>query len=196
MPYFYGAAFLIFMTGLVLQSVTGVAAAHMRDVGLDPAYVGVVLSVHSIVLAGFKFLTGFMYDKFGLRVTINVCSVTAVIVMILLACLTDTLMGKIFAMIYGIFSSLALPLETILLPIYAGDLFGQKSFNKILGIFVSVNTAGYAVGAPMINICYDVFGSYAPGFVLSAIMMVGIIIGLQFIVKAGKREQKKAEENN
>jgi len=195
MPYFYAAAFLIFMTGLVLQSVTGVSAAHMRDCGLDPAYVGTVLSIHSLVLAGFKFLTGFMYDKFGLRTTITVCSVTAVIVMILLSMVTNTLMGKIFAMIYGIFSSLALPLETILLPIYAGDLFGQKSFNKILGIFVSVNTAGYAVGAPMINFVFDKCGSYTPGFIISAVLMTGIIIGLQFVVNEANRQHKLAEQN-
>lgn len=196
MPYFYFAAFLIFLTGLVLQSVTGIAAQHMKDAGLDPTYVSMVLSIHSLTLAGFKFLTGFMYDKFGLRVTINICSFTAVIIMVLLAMVTDSLTGKIFAMIYGIFSSLALPLETIMLPIYAGDLFGQKSFNKILGIFVSVNTAGYAVGAPAINIVCDEFGSYTPGLICSAVLMVGIIIGLQFIVKEANRQHRLQSQQN
>lgn len=196
MPYFYCALICIFFTGLTLQSVTGVAAAHMKDCGLDPAYVGTVLSIHSLVLAGFKFLTGFMYDKFGLRTTVNICSFTAVIVMLLLSMITDSLVGKIFAFIYGIFSSLALPLETILLPIYAGDLFGQRSFNKILGIFVSVNTAGYAVGAPMINIIFDKFGSYNPGFILCAVLMTGIIISMQFIISTAHSYQKKAEAEN
>ncbi len=195
MPFFYFSLVCIFLTGLVLQSVNGVSAAHMKDAGLDPAYVGTVLSIHSLVLAGFKFLTGFIYDKFGLRTTVNICSVTAVIVMVLLALITDSFIGKIFALIYGIFSSLALPLETIMLPIYAGDLFGQKSFNKILGIFVSVNTAGYAVGAPMINFIFDKFGSYNPGFILCAFLMIGIIIAMQFIISKAHRYQKKAEES-
>lgn len=194
MPYFYCSLVCIFLTGLTLQSVTGVAAAHMKDCGLDPAYVGVVLSIHSLVLAAFKFLTGFIYDKFGLRTTVNICSFTAVIVMILLCMITNSLIGKIFALIYGIFSSLALPLETILLPIYAGDLFGQKSFNKILGIFVSVNTAGYAVGAPMINIIFDRFGSYNIGFIICALLMIGIIISMQFIINKAHYYQKKAAE--
>ncbi len=189
-PYFYAAAICIFLTGFVLQSVNGVAAAHMKDVGLDPTYIGTVLSIHSLALAGFKFLTGFIYDKCGLRTTINICSITAVIVMVLLSMLTNSFIGKIFAMIYGIFSSLALPLETIMLPIYAGDLFGQKSFDKILGIFVSVNTAGYAVGAPVINLYYDLFGSYRSGFALCALLMVAIIISLQFVIKAGNTQQK------
>ena len=193
MPYFYCALICIFLTGLVLQSVSGVAAAHMKDTGLDPAFVGRVLSVHSLALAGFKFLIGVIYDRFGLRTTINICSITAVIVMISLMLITDSFVGKVFAFIYGIFSSLALPLETIVLPIYAGDLFGQKSFNKILGLFVSVNTAGYAVGAPMINLIFDRFGSYNPGFAFCAVLMVGIIIVMQFVISTGHRLQKKIE---
>jgi len=196
MPYFYCALVCIFLTGFVLQSVNGVSAAHMRDAGLDPAYVGTVLSIHSLVLAGFKFLTGFIYDKCGLRTTINICSVTAVIVMVCLAMVTDSFAGKIFALIYGVFSSLALPLETIVLPIYAGDLFGQKSFNKMLGLFVSVNTAGYALGAPAINFVFDKFGTYSPGFIFCAIVMVGVIIAMQFVISTGHRYQKKAEDNN
>ena len=192
-PYFYGAAICIFLTGLVLQGVNGVAAAHMKDVGIDPAYVATVLSIHSLVLALFKFLTGVVYDRFGLRTTITMCSVTAVIVMILLSMLTNSVMGKILAMIYGIFSSLALPLETILLPIYAGDLFGQKSFDKILGLFVSVNTAGYAVGAPVINFIYDMTGSYASGFVLCACVMLAVIVALQFVINAAHKKQKEIE---
>lgn len=195
MPYFYFAMLCIFLTGFVLQSVNGVSAAHMRDSGLDPVFISRVLSVHSLALAGFKFLTGIIYDKFGLRTTVNICSFTAVIVMVCLVMVADTFSGKIFAILYGVFSSLALPLETIILPIYAGDLFGQKSFNKILGLFVSVNTAGYALGAPMINFVFDKFGSYNPGFIFCAIVMAGVIIAMQFIISTAHRYQKKAEAN-
>ncbi len=193
MPYFYGAVICIFLTGFVLHSVNGVAVAHMKDAGLDPSYVGWVWSMHSLALAGFKFLTGFIYDRFGLRATMNTCSFMAVFVMICLMNVAPTPMGKIFAMIYALFSSLALPLETIMLPIYAGDLFGQKSFDKMLGIFTSVNTAGYALGAPFINAFYDIKGSYNMGFMIVAFVMVGIIIAMQFIITKGHKLRKATE---
>ena len=63
--YFYIAVASVFLTGMVLQSVNGVGAAHMRDAGLDPAYVANVWSIHSLVLACAKFFTGFLYDKDG-----------------------------------------------------------------------------------------------------------------------------------
>lgn len=191
MPYFYCTLICIFITGLVLQSVSGVAAAHMRDSGLDSVYVGNVLSVHFLALAGFKFLVGFISDKSGLRTTVNICAVTAVVVMILLVFIADSVAGKIFAVIYSIFSGLALPMETIMLPIYAGELFGKKSFNRIMGIFVSVNTAGYALGAPVINFIFDKCGSYNPGFVLCAVLMGITVIVLQFIINASKYYHKE-----
>ncbi len=188
--YFYGALVCVFLTGLVLQGITGVAAAHMGDVGLNSQYVATVLSVHSIFLAVFKFATGFIYDKFGLRVTVSICSVTAVAVMVMLALVSNTAFGMVLAMVYGVFASLALPLETIMLPIYASDLFGEKSFNKILGVMVSVNTAGYALGGPVLNLCYDFMGSYKTALIVFAGVMFAVVIGLQIVISMANRQRK------
>ena len=190
LPYFYGAIVCIFLTGFVLQGVNGVAAAHMKDVGIDPIYVGTVLSIHSLVLALAKFTTGHIYDRFGLKTAINFCAVIAIMVMILLSVLTNSHTGRIFAMLYGVLSAFALPLETIMLPIYAGDLFGQTAFDKMLGIFVSANVTGYALGAPVINMCYDAWGSYRIGFVICSIIMLATIITLQFVIRAGHSKQQ------
>lgn len=192
--FFFGAAACIFLTGMVLQGISGIAAPHLSDVGLDAAFVASVLSVSSISLTCFKFLTGVIYDKFGLRITSNICMITAVVVIFLLALVTDSEIGKTFAMIYGIFSALALPLETIMLPIYAGDLFGQKSFDKILGIFASVNTAGYALGAPVANLCYDITGTYNIALYISCGLMFLVMLAMQFVISAAKREKKLVSE--
>ena len=188
-PYFYCAAICIFLTGLILQGINGVAAAHMKDIGLDAGYVATVLSIHSLALAGFKFLTGLFYDKFGLRITMTICDITSVIVMVVLAMMTNSHLGMVLAMVYGIFSSLSLPLETIMLPIFAGDLFGEKSFNKILGLFVSINTAGYAVGAPMTNWVFDKFGTYKPMFLVCAVAMAVVTIVFQFVISASHKDR-------
>lgn len=189
MPYFYGAIICIFLTGFVLQGVTGVAAAHMKDIGIDPAYIVTVLSIHSLLLTLSKVTTGHIYDRFGLKPTINFCSALSVLIMIILAFMTNSHTGRIFAMLYGILSSFALPLETVILPIYAGDLFGQKSFDKMLGIFVSANVTGYALGAPAINACYDLWGSYKTGFIICSVIMAVTIIALQFVIKASHKMQ-------
>ncbi len=44
-PHFYGALFSIFVTGMILQGITGVAAPLLRDVGLSDSYVANVMSI-------------------------------------------------------------------------------------------------------------------------------------------------------
>ena len=190
-PYYYVALVGIFLTGMVLQGVNGASAAHMKDVGLDAGYVATVLSVHSIALMVFKFSTGIMYDKFGLRVTMIVCDVTALVVMVFLAMVSNTPTGMVYAMIYGIFSSLALPLETIMLSLITSDLFGNKSFDKILGIIAALNTTGYAVGAPLMNWCYDAFGTYVPFIWVCVGIMAVVTVIYQFVITAAQKQRKK-----
>ncbi|NLD87304.1 MAG: MFS transporter [Clostridiales bacterium] len=193
-PYYYIALVCVFFTGMTLQGITGCAAAHMKDVGIDPAYVGAVLSIHSLALTAFKFLTGMMYDRFGLRFTMTICQITAVAVMLLLAFISASPAGHVMAMVYGIFSSLALPLETIMLPIFASDMFGDRSFNKILGIFVSVNTAGYAVGSPIINGAFDIWGTYKPMLIVFCLIMAATTVVLQLTLTVSNREKRKVIE--
>lgn len=154
----------------------------MKDVGIDAAYVATVLSFHSLALAGFKFLTGFLYDRFGLRFTMTVCDMAAISVMLILAILTNSALGRTLAFAYGILSSMALPLETIMLPILANDIFGEKSYNKVLGLFVSINTAGYAIGAPLANWTFDTCGSYKPMFYVCCFIMMIITIVFQYVI--------------
>lgn len=165
----------------------------MEDVGLDVSNVALVLSVQSIALTIFKFAIGFIYDRTGLRITSNICFVTSVIILVILACVTDSPTGKVLAMIYGVGVSLAMPLETIMLPIYAADLFGEHSYNKLLGIVSAVNTAGYALGSPVANLCYDITGSYNIALYGGAALMVVATVVMQFVISAAHKEQKKVE---
>jgi predicted MFS family arabinose efflux permease len=99
--------------------------------------------------------------------------------------------GFILAVVFAAISPFALPLETIMLPIYALDLFGNKSYAKILGLFVSVNVSGYALGAPVMNLCYDVAGSYVPALIIVSGIMLAVFVLLQFVISAARKEQKR-----
>lgn len=193
-PYFYMALVCIFFTGTILQGIHGVAAAHMKDTGISPEFVATAMSTHLLVLAASKFLTGFIYDKKGLRTTVVICDISAIVVMFALAMMNGGAHGKILAVTYAVFAALALPLETVMIPIFANDLFGNKAYNKMLGLFVSVNTAGYALGTPVMNLVYDRFNTYTPMFIVCGVMMFGILITFQFIITAAHKVKKQTEE--
>ncbi|MBR2930106.1 MAG: MFS transporter [Clostridia bacterium] len=189
--YFWCILVCIFFSGFILQGIWGVSAAHFGDVGIDPDTVKNIMSFHSLVLAAAKFLTGFLYDRFGLRATSSCCMAVAVVSASLLMVIDSSPLGIALALVYSIVCSFALPLETIMLPIYASDLFGAKSFDKVLGLFVSVNTAGYALGGPVLNLYFDKTGSYAPAFGIAAAIMVGVLVLFQVVVTRAHKVERE-----
>ena len=190
-PYFYTSAICIFLTGAALQGVTGISAAHMTDVGLDAGYMATIVSAQSLVLFGSKLLAGVMHDRYGLRITMLFCDVATVIAFASLAIVTPTAGGKILAVVFAVTAALALPLETIMLPLISEYVFGQKSFTQMLGIFVSVNTAGYAVGTPVVNLVYDVCGTYTPVLLVLVVVMIVVAIEFQRILSTVDKEKNQ-----
>lgn len=179
---------------MALQSITGVATPHLELTGLATSYIDITIIVHSVSLVAFKFLTGVIYDKLGLRKTVSICAIAGVVVFMLLALVDSSIKGFIFALIYSTFSSLALPLETIMLPIYANDLFGEKPYEKTLGIIVSVNTLGYALGSYLAELCRKFVGGYTPILFIGSAILVLVLVVVQFVINASNKEKKKVFE--
>ena len=188
--YFYIAALCIFATGMCLQALSGIAAAHMKDVGLDPDFVARMVSLQALVMACTKFLTGVSYDKFGMRITMTICDVAAVIATVLLTLTNATATGMGLAAAFAVMVALALPLETIMLSLFAAELFGNRAFPKTMGIFAAVNTAGYAVGNPIANWVFDTFGSYNPIILTFGAIMLAVTIVFQFILNSAYKQRK------
>ena len=190
-PYFYAAVTCIFCTGMMLQGLGGIAIPHMYDVGLTVEFVALLSSFTSILLTVSKFGIGFMYDRFGMRITMNISYFSALFSLFGLVVLTNTPLGMSIAFIRGVFSVVALPLETVMIPLFASELFGNKDFDKVLGVFIAANYAGYALGAPLGNLCYDVFGSYNVSFVIFGILMIFASVAMQFVLSSANRDRKK-----
>ena len=115
----------------------------------------------------------------------------AVLTAAVLVPITASGTGRVLAILFSVFSAAAYPLETVMLPIYAQSLFGQKTYHKVLGLFVSVNVAGYATGAPVLNLCHDLLGDYRLAFAGSCIVMALTLVVMQRLITYTRR---KAEE--
>ena len=191
-PYFYICALCVFFTGMLLHAIGNVSAAHMEDRGISTAIITNVSSISSLVLLISKMSTGFSYDKLGLRVTMTMCNIFAVIAILTLAFVSNPTTAYTAA----IFRALSLPLETIMLPLIASELFGRKSYAHIMGLLVSFNTLGYAVGGPAINLVYDLAGQdYVPAMLTLAGMMITVSIAMQYCISAAHKIRKLQEMN-
>lgn len=185
--YFYIAGVCVFLTGLCLNTFNGYSKPHMQDVGLANDYITIVYSVHAIVLTLSKILAGFSFDKFGIRFTFGYCSVAAIVSLVALCMVNDQ--SVISPWIYSVLSSVALPLETIMIPLLVSEMFGRKSYSKVMGYYLGLNTFGYAVGAPMVNFFFDAFGSYREIFAIFCVVLFVNLIVIQFVFAIAKKDR-------
>ena len=192
-PYFYLSLLCMTFTGMALQGLGGIAIPHMYDVGLAKPLVATVSTVSSICLMSSKFLAGFLYDKKGIRITMNISFVASFISILGLILIENSAFGIVMAFVRVVFAAIALPLETIMLPLFASELFGNKCFAKMVGLFSAACTAGFAIGAPLGNLFYDIFGSYNMAFVIFACLMAFVTVAMQFIVNTAHRDRKVIE---
>ena len=187
-PYFYLAVICVFLTGISLHAVNGVAAPHLEDVGMDTSFIATAVSMHSLVLAVAKILAGISFDKLGLRITLLISHGIAAVSIFMLAMVSAT--SYTLAAAYEIMVSFALPLETILLPLIAADMFGERSYARMMGLMVSVNTAGYALGGPIANIVQEKLGSYKAILIVFAAIMAAVLAVFQLVLRKSQKDRK------
>lgn len=187
--YFYIAAALIFLTGISLQSIGSITIVYMTDLGISPAFIAILSTVASLTLTFSKLLVGTTYDKWGLRVALLMCQIAALATFILKGVLTNSPIGLVFAMVATILSSIALPLETVMIPLMTNDLFGSAAYNKVLGIFMAMNSLGLCLGSPLGELFRKISGDYRFCFWFFCIVLVVVIIGFQFVLRSANKQK-------
>ncbi|MBO5879821.1 MAG: MFS transporter [Clostridia bacterium] len=189
-PYLYLTLVCMMFTGMSLQGLGGIATPHMYDLGIDEGFVATVMTISSLCLVCSKFFTGFLYDKAGMKITMNICLVSSFISLFGLVFVSNTPLGLVIAVVRVFFGAIALPLETVMLPLFASELFGNKSFDKTVGLFTAASSIGFALGSPFANLCFDTFGNYNFAFVVFGTLMLFTTITLQFVLIKANRDKK------
>ena len=190
-PYFYAAIALVFLTGISIQSVSSVAIVYSQDMGIAAGFIATAATVSSLCLTFSKILVGMLYDKKGLGFTLLVCQFSALFGFLQKCFQTNTPMGLTLYMTATVINALAMPLETVMISLIAGDLFGAASYHKVLGIVMAANSLGLCLGSPLGDLCYDIFGTYKPCFWFFVAIMVIVIIGYRFVLRAAEKEKEK-----
>lgn len=190
-PHFYICAICIYLTGMILQSMNGLSKPHIFSVvGRTDStinWVTVVFMVHSLVLMISKIMAGFSFDKMGIRFTFGYCSIFCIIALLSLILMTPE--NRWFAWIYSVCSSIALPLETILIPLLVSEIFGKKCHAKIMGYYLGINFFGYASGGPLADFFKQNFASYNGILAAFCVLMLITAIIIQTTFVFAKKDQ-------
>ena len=194
-PYFYLAILCLFLTGMSLNGLGEIASLHMYDVGLSKPFVAALSTTSSLLLMFSKFFNGFMYDKIGIKKTMNICYVAAFLSLALIAMISPTPLGKSLAAVRLVFSTIALPLETVMISVFANEFFGSRGFNKVLGLFSAATTAGFALASPFSQLSDMLFDNYTFAMISFAIFMLFVTVTMQFVLKCALRDRKAILES-
>ena len=187
--YFYIAAVLVFLTGISLQSIGSISIVYMTDLGMSSTFIAATATVSSLALTVSKMAVGTAYDKWGLRTALLMCQFAALGMFVLKGLLTNTALGMVMAMTATVFSSIALPLETVIIPLMTNDLFGTASYTKVLGIFMAMNSLGLCLGSPIGELFRKIAGDYRPCFWFFTVVMVIVILAFQFVLRAANKQK-------
>lgn len=187
--YFYITAAFVFLTGISLQSIGNISIVYMTDLGISTKFIATTATVSSLVLTFSKLLAGATYDKWGLRAALLLCQTAALISFVMTGMLTNTALGMVMAMFATICSSLSLPLETVIIPLLTNDLFGSASYNKVLGIYMSMNSLGLCLGTPLGEMLRKLTGDYRTCFWMFSVIMISVIVCFQFILNVANKNK-------
>ncbi len=187
--FFYIAAALVFLTGISLQSIGGITIVYMTDLGISTTFIATTSTVASLVLTVSKLAVGATYDKWGLRVALLMCQLAALTTFVLKGLLTNSTLGLVMAMTATVCSSIALPLETVMLPLLSNDLFGSASYNKVLGIFMSMNSLGLCLGTPLGELLRRLTGDYRFCFWFFSIVLIVVILSFQLVLTVAIKQK-------
>lgn len=188
-PQFWATLVCCLLYGIIIQSYSGCSSAHFKDVGLDGKLIANILSIHSLFLFATKTSTGFMFDKFGLRTVLifsSLCVIGAVL--LLSAAGPDSTRLPYF---YALASAFGLPIETVMMPLLARDMYGVRAYAKIMGIIVGVVQLGMCLGSLLTNAWFDYFGSYRKIFIIFAIVMAVVTVVMNILITDAHADRKR-----
>lgn len=188
-PYFYTTLLCTLLTGMLLQTLGTIRSVHLKDIGIDTGIIATIASIGSILLTCGKLTTGFLFDKTGLRNTLLVCQGAAILSVLMLLIGDTSPVGTILIFVSVPLLSLATPMQTIIVPLATSDIFGSHSYEKILGLMVAANTAGYAIGSPIANLVYDIRGSYDLVFIACIFLFLLVMALYQYTIRASLKEK-------
>ena len=77
-----------------------------------------------------------------------------------------------------------------MIPLLTNDLFGSASYNKVLGIFMAMNSLGLCLGSPLGELMRKITGDYRFSFWFFSIVLIAVIFIFQCVLHTAQKEKE------
>ncbi len=149
---------------------------YATDVGITVIEAATILSVASVFHVVFRLLLGRISDVINRKVPGVIGAMLGAVALLWLIGSHNLWMFYLFAIIFGL-SWGSVGVSIITLPV---EHFGRRNIGVIMGTLEAGFSVGSAIGATLGGFVFDVTGSYAPAFAISAAVMLvmGLLLAL------------------
>ncbi len=160
---------------------------HMLKCGFSQAQSSSLNSFMLLFLSPIKFLMGYLSDRIGPKKVMLIALGLEGVGLALLALVGH---NYTFAMLAVAIFGAGLPVNTILVPLLAFDLFGYKAQAQYTGVFMSLVTIASMTGGPLASFCADTTGSFAPAMWIASIASFVMIALYPILYYLAGRDKK------
>ena len=188
-PAFYLMLFATVLSGFCLYLAFNVTRNYLVDCGLTVAQATGLHSAMMLLLTGTKLISGVLCDKIGAKKVNLICVGCGTVGLLLLAFTRNFATAVVAIIIYAA----SLPILTLIGPLLASNLFGYQAYTQYAGILVSAISLSNMTANYVTNWIYDRFRSYAPSFVLAAILSAVVFVLFLILYRAADKLKKKTE---
>lgn len=191
MPIFYLTSVVLFLSAVCMYLAFNTIVPHFQDQGMTATDAAAINSIMLIFLAVYKFLFGALSDVIDPRWVCIICMLAGGIGLWLLAGVTEFTSGLIAILLY----TMGLPIVTIMIPLLTYPLFGYRSHNISLGIFIAIPVLGNLISNPIANAVYDKIESYSPVFQFAAALSAVVIALYALLYALASKARARYEKN-
>lgn len=165
-PHIMSSMICLFFMGFLLAPLLSITPAHMTDRNFNYIFASKISGAIMLVLAFSKVLLGVVNDRFGIKISMSIGLITFILSALLLLFMNNEVIAWLYSLSYGTsFATLS-----VLLPLFILAVAGEEDYTAIIGIGISLMSAGVAVGTPALNISYDLMGSYDLALAIFAVL--------------------------
>ncbi len=154
-------AYWIILAGVAMWAMTVTAVIFqvqplLTSRGLDEDYVGHILAVLAATLAVSQLITGYLADRIGLNYLLSV-GMLMLAASVWILKIADTLA---LALTFAVAMGLAQGIVTSINSPFWVRYFGRKHLGKIQGSVTTTLVGASSLGASLLGVGFDLFGSY------------------------------------
>lgn len=177
---------IIFMSGAIIPTTVATVPAYLGDLGFPVVFWGVVNSVIMATNTIIKIPAGWITDKLG--VIVMLAMALGAFAASLVCLIFSSQAAPQFVYAAAFFFGFAVLMTSVPMPIMVREFFGIKDFANIMGMMFAALTIGQAIATPLINLVFDIAGSYRNIYI--AFIPVAILIFVLSVI--GTRKKKAA----